>query len=140
MAKLTFPSWRSETFKTLVEKFVQYLPDMDIAMNKLDQPRLVVPWDEMQALLAKEYEARSLPPDAIDSFTSGQAFLADLADALSLDFRHLLRRRVRRGHHRKAVRDARLLCFHHRAPDHRDHLRHLPNLQEEYRGGRALRP
>jgi hypothetical protein len=78
VAKLTFPSWRSETFRTLVEKFSEHLPDMDIAMNRLDQPRLVVPWEDMQALLAKEYNSRSLPPEAIDSFTTEQTILADL--------------------------------------------------------------
>ena len=78
VAKLTNPSWRSETFKTLVEKFSQFLPDMDIAMNRLDQPRLVVPWEDMQALLAKEYDTRVLPPEAIDSFTAKQTLLADL--------------------------------------------------------------
>ena len=78
VAKLTFPSWRSETFKTLVEKFVEFLPDMDIAMNRLDQPRLVVPWEDMQTLLAKEYDSRSLPPEVVDSFTTEQTLLADL--------------------------------------------------------------
>ena len=78
VAKLTFPGWRSETLKTLIEKFSEYLPDMDIAMNRLDQPRLVVPWEDMQTLLAKEYDTRSLPPEAIDSFTTEQTLLADL--------------------------------------------------------------
>ena len=78
VAKLTFKSWRSETFKTLVEKFVEFLPDMDIAMNRLDQPRLVVPWEDMQKLLAKEYDTRTLPPQAMDSFTTEQMFLTDL--------------------------------------------------------------
>jgi hypothetical protein len=78
VAKLTFPSWRSETFKTLVEKFSKFLPDMDIAMNRLDQPRLVVPWEDMQTLLAKEYDTRSLPPEAIDNFTTGQTPLTNL--------------------------------------------------------------
>ncbi|KAI9698824.1 MAG: hypothetical protein M1836_003934 [Candelina mexicana] len=64
-------SWRSETFITLVKRFIKYLPDMDIAMNRLDQPRVVVPWDNMQALLAKEMETRQTPPDAIDSFSTG---------------------------------------------------------------------
>src|ERR1700728_1914858 len=70
VAKLTFSNWRSDTLKTLIEKFVEYLPDMDIAMNRLDQPRLVVPWEDMQTLLALEYETRSLPPEAVDSFTT----------------------------------------------------------------------
>lgn len=78
VAKLTFQNWRSETFKTLIEKFSEYLPDMDIAMNRLDQPRLVVPWEDLQTLLAKEYDTRSLPPEAIDSFTTEQTLLADL--------------------------------------------------------------
>jgi Glycosyl transferase family 90 len=78
VAKLTFSNWRSDTLKTLIEKFVEYLPDMDIAMNRLDQPRLVVPWEDMQTLLALEYETRSLPPEAVDSFTTKQSLLADL--------------------------------------------------------------
>ena len=64
------PSWRSETLVSMIEKFVKYLPDMDIAMNRLDQPRVVVPWDDMQALLQKEKEARRTPPETVDEFTT----------------------------------------------------------------------
>lgn len=78
VVRLTNQMWRSETFKTLVEKFVEFLPDMDIAMNRLDQPRLVVPWEDMQELLAKEYASRTLPPEATDSFTLKQTLLTDL--------------------------------------------------------------
>jgi len=42
---------------------------MDIAMNMLDQPRLVVPWDNLQALLAKEIERRHLPVETLDEWT-----------------------------------------------------------------------
>lgn len=70
VANLTNSSWRSETMAKIVEKFADHLPDMDIAMNRLDQPRLVVPWEDMQAHLSKELETRSLPPKAVDSFTS----------------------------------------------------------------------
>jgi hypothetical protein len=77
IAKINFEMWRTETMADVIEKFIEYLPDMDIAMNRLDQPRVVVPWDDMQALLAKEYETRSLPPAAEDSFTSKQEFLLD---------------------------------------------------------------
>lgn len=66
-------SWRSETFITLIEKFIEHLPDMDIAMNRLDQPRIVVPWDDMQALLAKEEATRQLAPEAESSFTKNMA-------------------------------------------------------------------
>lgn len=70
-------SWRSKTLQTLIEKFVEHLPDMDIAMNHLDQPRVVVPWEDMQALLAKEYETRALLPEVIDDFTPRQDYLLD---------------------------------------------------------------
>lgn len=78
IAKINFEMWRTETMARMIESFIEYLPDMDIAMNRLDQPRVVVPWDDMQGLLAKEYETRSLPPAAEDSFTSKQAFLLNL--------------------------------------------------------------
>lgn len=71
VVKETNPSWRSETMVTLIEKFIKYLPDMDIAMNRLDQPRVVVPWEDMQTMLAKELETRMTPPEVVDEFTIG---------------------------------------------------------------------
>ncbi|KAL9623391.1 MAG: hypothetical protein Q9160_002284 [Pyrenula sp. 1 TL-2023] len=68
--KLTNPSWRSENLAKVIEVFVDQLPDMDIAMNRLDQPRTIVPWEEMQKHLSKELETRSEPPEVMDSFTS----------------------------------------------------------------------
>lgn len=70
VVNVTNGSWRSETLVTLIEKLIKYLPDMDIAMNRLDQPRVVVPWRDMQAHLAKELETRQTPPEAIDEYTS----------------------------------------------------------------------
>lgn len=78
IAKVNFQMWRTDTMGHVIEKFIEYLPDMDIAMNRLDQPRVVVPWDDMQELLAKEYETRALPPVAEDSFTSKQDFLLNM--------------------------------------------------------------
>lgn len=71
VVKETNKSWRSETLITLINKIVKYLPDMDIAMNRLDQPRVVVPWEDMQAHLKKELETRRIPPDADPDFTTG---------------------------------------------------------------------
>ena len=69
-------SWRSETMITLINKFIKYLPDMDIAMNRLDQPRIVVPWEDMQQLLAKEISTRRMLPEAKAEFTPDmQGFL-----------------------------------------------------------------
>lgn len=62
-------SWRSETMVDLIERFIKYIPDMDIATNKLDQPRVVVPWEVMQSMLAKELETRRTPPEASNEFT-----------------------------------------------------------------------
>ena len=73
--KLTNSNWRMDTFATMVQPFLQYLPDMDIAMNRLDQPRLVVPWDDMQALLRKEEETRRIAPGAVSAWTKGMAGL-----------------------------------------------------------------
>ena len=70
IVKETNGAWRSETMRTLIDKFVKYLPDMDIAMNRLDQPRVVVPWEEMQALLGKEKETRKTPPETSDEFST----------------------------------------------------------------------
>jgi len=61
--------WRAPTFARMVAPFVEFLPDMDIAMNNLDQPRLVVPWDDMQALLAKEVASRRILPEAPAEWT-----------------------------------------------------------------------
>ena len=73
----TNQSWRSETMVTLIEKFVKYLPDMDIAVNRMDQPRVVVPWLHMQKLLAKEIENRQSPPETTDEFTIGMPGFAN---------------------------------------------------------------
>lgn len=78
VAHLNNHNWRSETLQKLIESFVEYLPDMDIAMNRLDQPRLVVPWEDMQTLLAKEYETRAIPAEVVDSFTTKQDYLLDI--------------------------------------------------------------
>lgn len=64
-------SWRSTVLVTLIEKIVEHLPDMDIAMNRLDQPRLVVPWEDMQELLDKEVASRQIPPESLDEWSKG---------------------------------------------------------------------
>jgi Glycosyl transferase family 90 len=77
VVRQTNPNWRSEILQTLIEKFVKYLPDMDIAMNRLDQPRTIVPWEDMQELLAKEHKTRALPAGAMNNFTEHQDSLLD---------------------------------------------------------------
>jgi hypothetical protein len=69
VVKVNHPSWRSELMVTLIKKFIKYLPDMDIAANRLDQPRVVVPWGDMQSLLTKEADRRQMLPEVLDEFT-----------------------------------------------------------------------
>ena len=69
------PSWRPDALITLIEKFVENLPDMDMAVNVLDQPRVVVPWDDLQQLLDKEFKTRQTIPDALNEFTPNMNFL-----------------------------------------------------------------
>lgn len=71
-------SWRSETMVKVIEKFIDFLPDMDIAMNRLDQPRLIVPWEDMQNMLNQEYESRVMPPEVLDSFSQELPNLLDM--------------------------------------------------------------
>ncbi|MCJ1303031.1 hypothetical protein MMC08_005837 [Hypocenomyce scalaris] len=69
VVKQNNPSWRSETMVNLIERFIKNIPDMDIAMNRLDQPRVVVPWEDMQSMLATELDTRQTPSEASDEFT-----------------------------------------------------------------------
>ncbi|EPE29541.1 hypothetical protein GLAREA_00701 [Glarea lozoyensis ATCC 20868] len=68
--RLTNQNWRVEIMAKMVQPFVKYLPDMDIAMNRLDQPRVVVPWDDMQKLLESERATRHVAPDAAAEWTT----------------------------------------------------------------------
>jgi Glycosyl transferase family 90 len=70
--------WRADTFVTMLNNFLKYLPDMDIPLNRMDQPRVVVPWDDMQALLAKEQSTRGLPPQVINEFTEDMTDIYDM--------------------------------------------------------------
>ncbi|KAL9125464.1 MAG: hypothetical protein Q9217_005339, partial [Psora testacea] len=78
IVKETNDGWRSNALVSLIKKFVKYLPDMDIPMNSLDQPRVVVPWQDMQALLEKESEIRRTVPETIDEFTAGMTGLLNV--------------------------------------------------------------
>ena len=71
-------NWRTETMVTLIEQVIKYIPDMDIAMNLLDQPRVVIPWDDMQSMLDTEMKTRQTPPKAIDEFSQNMDGLLNL--------------------------------------------------------------
>jgi hypothetical protein len=81
---ITNMNWRIETFSQMVMPFIEYLPDMDIALNVLDQPRVVVPWDDMQALLATEVQSRRMVIDSPAEWTTGMAGFLGGSDTASV--------------------------------------------------------
>lgn len=46
-------SWQQEATVGMMKEFVQFLPDMDLAFNIHDEPRVVVPHDELSQLVAR---------------------------------------------------------------------------------------
>ena len=79
IVRTDFQMWRTDTMNTVIDKFIKYLPDMDIAMNRMDQPRVLVPFEELQKMLQTEQETRMMTPQAMDSFTSNQPDLLDMS-------------------------------------------------------------
>ncbi|CAI7631966.1 unnamed protein product [Penicillium bialowiezense] len=67
--------WRVETLRKSVKRLAQYLPDMDIALNTHDQPRVMLSWEDTQEHLRAEVLTRSMPPDAQDQFSSNMEYL-----------------------------------------------------------------
>ncbi|KAJ5480368.1 hypothetical protein N7530_005877 [Penicillium desertorum] len=63
--------WRVETLRKSIKRIARYLPDMDIALNIMDQPRVMVPYEDTQEYLRTEALTRSLPNDVQDQFTPG---------------------------------------------------------------------
>ncbi|RJE19237.1 capsular associated protein [Aspergillus sclerotialis] len=43
-------AWMVSAIATMIEPFAKYLPDMDIAFNLDDQPRVAVPWESISAI------------------------------------------------------------------------------------------
>ncbi|KZZ92020.1 Lipopolysaccharide-modifying protein [Moelleriella libera RCEF 2490] len=50
-----------ELWTDLVKEFAQYLPDVDMPINYMDEPRIVVPFGEMSKLQNREIRNRSMP-------------------------------------------------------------------------------
>lgn len=49
----------------LIKTVEHLLPDLDIALNAMDEPRLVVPWEDIDAYMKKAHKTRRMP-DASD--------------------------------------------------------------------------
>lgn len=58
----------------LVNESAPFLPDVDMPINYMDEPRIMVPWDEIDKYLAKEQAMRSLlPKEKVVKEYSGRA-------------------------------------------------------------------
>lgn len=44
--------WQRDSTESMMKPFIEHLPDMDLAFNIHDEPRVVVPYDDMQRLVA----------------------------------------------------------------------------------------
>ncbi|KAF2125925.1 glycosyltransferase family 90 protein [Dothidotthia symphoricarpi CBS 119687] len=64
--------WEQRAAAGMMEKFVQYLPDMDLGFNIHDEPRVVVPNDLLSAMIAKARD--EVLPRATKNKTPRNAF------------------------------------------------------------------
>lgn len=46
----------------LIKTIEEHLPDMSLPLNAMDEPRIVAAWEDVQKLVAKEREGRTMPP------------------------------------------------------------------------------
>jgi hypothetical protein len=51
-----------EIWKELVSTIADYLPDLEMAMNMMDEPRLLVPWEQMRSYVEMERNDRKILP------------------------------------------------------------------------------
>lgn len=63
----------------LVKEFAHHLPDVDMPINYMDEPRLVVPFDTVADLVGREARQRKMP--SVDEVTGRFKGLKDLDEA-----------------------------------------------------------
>ncbi|KAJ5728805.1 uncharacterized protein N7483_003313 [Penicillium malachiteum] len=69
--------WRAETLSHSIERIAAYLPDMDIAMNTLDQPRVMATYEDIQDYLKIEARNRTMFEFPVGKFTRNMLHLYD---------------------------------------------------------------
>lgn len=52
----------TQIWLNMIQTIEHLLPDMDIALNAMDEPRLVVPWEDINSYMKKEKQSRVLAP------------------------------------------------------------------------------
>ncbi|KAJ5106578.1 hypothetical protein N7456_003253 [Penicillium angulare] len=59
------PDWQREATVAMMADFVKYLPDMDLVFNAHDEPRVIVPGDDLQRLV--QTATNNAIPDAFNN-------------------------------------------------------------------------
>ena len=52
----------TQIWLNMTQTIEHLLPDMDIPLNAMDEPRILAPWEEVNLLMNRERETRNMPP------------------------------------------------------------------------------
>ncbi|KAH6682702.1 hypothetical protein B0J14DRAFT_574193 [Halenospora varia] len=68
----------TQIWLNMTQTIEHMLPDLDISLNPMDEPRIVVPWEEIDGLMEVERSTRYMPPqgETINNFST----LGDVPD------------------------------------------------------------
>ncbi|KAF2197015.1 hypothetical protein GQ43DRAFT_226771 [Delitschia confertaspora ATCC 74209] len=60
-----------DLWHNLIQTIEKWLPDVDVPINVMDEPRVIVPWEEINTCVSKERQSRHLPDakDVLSKFT-----------------------------------------------------------------------
>ncbi|KAK5074580.1 hypothetical protein LTR70_010269 [Exophiala xenobiotica] len=69
--------WRQNGPKSAIEPFAHLLPDMDLAINKHDEPRVIIPHDQLAQMLERSQRAQKSHITRHDTWSARPAELND---------------------------------------------------------------
>lgn len=52
----------TQIWLNMTQSIEHLLPDMDLPLNAMDEPRILAPWEEVNGLMNRERETRNMPP------------------------------------------------------------------------------
>ncbi|KAG6248002.1 hypothetical protein E4U24_002888 [Claviceps purpurea] len=102
------PEWQQEATTDMMAKFLQYLPDMDLAFNIHDEPRVVLQHDDLARLVRK-----ATTEDMVSSFANPRpvnAFATSVPDLEATRFTKVKRTRFRAAAHQPTWTTSRMSC------------------------------
>ena len=78
--------WLEEAFRGMVKDFIKYLPDMDLCFNVHDEPRVIVPYDDLKRLVAEATEVAMPAANSVAApINSWSKRPPDVNDGLHID-------------------------------------------------------